>query len=105
MVFLFSLPAEAAIQLTWTFRQGMTKVKEFNWQFDRGLWSVNNDFRVVVNREKFIEEGVPGQRLADFEGRRIFLPSDPNYWPEHAYLDWHCKRHGFPSQANQALLS
>jgi hypothetical protein len=46
-----------------------------------------------VNREKFIEEGVAGQRLADFEGRKVFLPSDPKYWPEHTYLDWHRKKH------------
>lgn len=78
-------------------RNGLALTKNSHWQFDRGLWSVNDDYRVLVNREKFIEDGVPGQRLADFEGRRVFLPSDPKYWPEHTYLDWHRKRHGFPS--------
>jgi len=77
---------------------GIALSKNAHWQFDRGLWSLNNDYRVLVNREKFIEEGVPGQRLADFEGRRIFLPSDPKYWPEYAYLDWHRKQHGFLSR-------
>ena len=77
-------------------RNGMALSKNAHWQFDRGLWSLNGDYRVIVNREKFIEEGVPGQRLADFEGRRIFLPSDPKYWPEHNYIEWHRKRHGFP---------
>jgi len=33
---------------------------------------------VILNKEKFIEEGVPGQRLADFEGRRIFLQANPS---------------------------
>jgi len=74
---------------------GIALTKNAHWQFDRGLWSLNDDYRVLVNREKFIEDGAPGQRLADFEGRRIFLPSDPKYWPEHTYLDWHRKRHGF----------
>jgi predicted restriction endonuclease len=59
---------------------------------------LNDDYKVIVNRERFIEEGVPGQRLADFEGRRIFLPSEPKYWPERDYLGWHRKRHGFAVQ-------
>jgi putative restriction endonuclease len=79
-------------------RNGLALSKNTHWQFDRGLWSLTDDYRVVVSREKFIEEGVLGQRLADFDGRRIFLPSDPKYWPEHASLDWHRKRHGFTSR-------
>ncbi|MCX5847305.1 MAG: HNH endonuclease [Deltaproteobacteria bacterium] len=79
-------------------RNGLALSKNAHWQFDRGLWSLNDDYRVLLNREKFIEDGAPGQRLADFEGRRIFLPSDPKYWPEYTYLDWHRKRHGFPSR-------
>jgi putative restriction endonuclease len=76
-------------------RTGLALSKNAHWQFDRGLWSLNDDYKVIVNKEKFIEEGVPGQRLADFEGRRIFLPSEPKYWPERDYLGWHRKRHGF----------
>jgi len=78
-------------------RNGIALSKNAHWQFDHGLWSMSDDYRVLVNGEKFIEDGVPGQRLVDFVGRRIFLPSDPKYWPEHTYLNWHRKRHGFPS--------
>jgi len=78
-------------------RNGLALSKNAHWQFDRGLWSLNDDYRVLVNSKKFTEDGAPGQRLADFEGRRIFLPSDPKYWPEYTYLDWHRKRHGFPN--------
>ncbi len=77
-------------------RNGIALSKNAHWQFDRGLWSLTDDYRVLVNREKFIEEGVAGQRLADFEGRRVFLlPSNPKYWPEQTYLDWHRKKHSF----------
>jgi len=79
-------------------RNGIALSKNAHWQFDRGLWSLSDDYRVLVNKLKFIEDGVSGQRLADFKGRRIFLPSDPKYWPEHTYLDWHRKRYGFPSR-------
>lgn len=75
-------------------RNGMALSKNAHWQFDRGLWSLNDDYKVIVNRERFIEEGVPGQRLADFDGRRVFLPSEPKYWPERDCLGWHRKRHG-----------
>jgi len=76
-------------------QNGLALSKNAHWQFDRGLWSLNDDYKVIVNKEKFTEEGVPGQRLADFEGRRIFLPSQPKYWPEHSYISWHRKQHGF----------
>ncbi len=70
-------------------RNGLALCKNAHWQFDRGLWSVTDDYRVIVNRDKFIEEGVPGQKLADFDGHRLFLPSDPKYWPEPTHLAWH----------------
>jgi putative restriction endonuclease len=83
-------------------QNGLALSKNAHWQFDRGLWSLNDDYRVLVNKEKFLEEGVPGQRLADFEGRKIFLPSDPKYWPESTYLGWHRRQHGFPGMKGQA---
>jgi putative restriction endonuclease len=70
-------------------RNGLALCKNAHWQFDRGLWSITDDFRVIVNREKFMEEGVAGQTLSDFENHRLFLPSDPKYWPDPAYLAWH----------------
>jgi putative restriction endonuclease len=70
-------------------RNGLALCKNAHWQFDRGLWSITDDYRVIVNRERFIEEGVPGQKLADFEGHRLFLPCDPKHWPEQTYLAWH----------------
>jgi putative restriction endonuclease len=76
-------------------RNGMALSKNAHWQFDRGLWSVNDDYRVLVNREKFREEGISGQCLTDFEGRRISLPDDPRYWPEQDSLGWHRRHHGF----------
>jgi putative restriction endonuclease len=73
-------------------RNGLALSKNAHWQFDRGLWSITDDYRVIVNREKFIEEGVPGQKLADFDGHRLFLPGDPKYWPEPTHLAWHRER-------------
>lgn len=74
---------------------GMALSKNAHWQFDRGLWSVNDDYRVLVNSEKFREEGISGQCLTDFEGRKISLPDNPRYWPEQDSLEWHRRHHGF----------
>jgi len=74
-------------------RNGLALAKNAHWQFDRGLWSVTDDYRVIVNHAKFIEEGVAGQKLADFDGHRLFLPSDPKYWPEPTRLAWHRRHH------------
>ena len=76
-------------------QNGIALSKNAHWQFDRGLWSLDDNYRVILNKEKFIEEGVPGQRLADLEGRRVLLPSDQKYWPEHGYISWHRRQHGF----------
>ena len=70
-------------------RNGLALSKNAHWQFDRGLWSISDDFRVKVNRDAFLEAGVPGQRLADFDGHRLFLPGDPTYWPDPDNLAWH----------------
>jgi len=74
---------------------GMALSKNAHWQFDHGLWSLDNDYRVILQKDKFIEEGKLGQRLIDFEGQKIVLPTDSVYWPKKVYLDWHRKRHGF----------
>lgn len=70
-------------------RNGLALSKNAHWQFDRGLWSITDDYRIIVNGDRFIEEGVAGQRLADFDGHRLFLPGDPKYWPEQTHLAWH----------------
>jgi putative restriction endonuclease len=78
-------------------QNGLALTKNAHWQFDRGLWSLDDNYRVIVNKERFIEDGVPGLRLADFEGRSVFLPSDPKFWPGHKYISWHREHHGFAS--------
>ena len=70
-------------------RNGLALSKNAHWQFGRGLWSITDDYRVIVNHDRFIEEGIPGQKLADFDGHRLFLPNNPKHWPERTHLAWH----------------
>jgi putative restriction endonuclease len=75
-------------------RNGIALSKNAHWQFDRGLWSITDDYRVIVNKDKFTEAGPTGQRLADYEGQSLLLPEDPQYWPKRVHFDWHRKKHG-----------
>jgi putative restriction endonuclease len=59
--------------------------------FDEGLWSVADDFRVIVSRDRFAEcpDGTP---LAVYEGRSLRLPGDRALWPDPGHSAWH-RRH------------
>jgi putative restriction endonuclease len=76
-------------------RNGIALTKNAHWQFDRGLWSLTDDYRILVNKMKFIEDGMLGQSLSVLEGKELYLPRDLNYWPGAEYLEWHRKQHGF----------
>jgi putative restriction endonuclease len=63
--------------------------------FDEGLWSLDNDYRVLVNVKRFDESGADAFLLSLKANTRILLPADPTYWPDQAHLAWHRKHHGF----------
>jgi predicted restriction endonuclease len=65
--------------------------------FDEGLWSLDDAYRVLVNRKRFDESGADELLLARKEKTRILLPTDHNYWPDGVHLAWHRKYHGFES--------
>jgi putative restriction endonuclease len=79
-------------------RNGIALSKNAHWQFDHGLWSLDDDYKVLVKKERFVESGGPEQRLVNFEGQKIILPINTAYWPKYEYLDWHRRRHGFLCQ-------
>lgn len=63
--------------------------------FDEGLWSLDDDYRVLIDPKGFDESGVDELLLAPKAKMHIVLPSDRNYWPDKAHLAWHRKHHGF----------
>jgi putative restriction endonuclease len=75
-------------------RNGIALSKNAHWLFDQGLWSLTDDYTVVVARERFDESGDAGLLLGQREGQRIQLPANPDYWPEKAHLRWH-REHKF----------
>jgi putative restriction endonuclease len=76
-------------------RNGIALCKNAHWMFDEGLWSLDDDYRVLIDPNRFDESGVNELLLAPRAAMRILLPSDRNYWPDKAHLAWHRKHHGF----------
>lgn len=76
-------------------RNGIALCKNAHWMFDEGLWSLDDDYRVLIDPKRFDESGVDELLLAPKAKMRIVLPSDRNYWPDKAHLAWHRKHHGF----------
>lgn len=74
---------------------GMALSKSAHWLFDRGYWSLTDDFRVLVRAERFDESGDAGHLLKPRAGSVIHLPSDRAFWPDRECLAWHRQRHSF----------
>jgi len=78
-------------------RNGIALCKNAHWMFDEGLWSLDDEYRVLVAAKRFDESGTDALLLSFKANRRILLPADPNYWPDKAHLAWHRKHHGLES--------
>ena len=50
---------------------GLALSKNAHWMFDEGLWTVDDDMRVVVNMKRFDERGPEFLRLANIAGRHL----------------------------------
>lgn len=78
-------------------RNGIALCKNAHWMFDEGLWSLDDNYCVLIATKRFDESGADALLLSLKANTRILLPADPNYWPDKAHLAWHRKHHGFES--------
>ena len=70
-------------------QNGIALCKNAHWLFDLGLWSIDDDYRVIVAEEAF-DEGCPTQEsMKLMAGRQLILPRDENLWPIAKNLAWH----------------
>lgn len=75
-------------------RNGIALCKNAHWMFDEGLWSLDDEYRVIIAAKRFDESGADEFLLSLKASKHILLPVDPNYWPDKAHLAWHRKYHG-----------
>ena len=63
--------------------------------FDEGLWSADNDLRVIVNVRRFSENGPEAIRLASFAGRHLQFDPGARLRPSLECLRHHRTHHGW----------
>lgn len=58
--------------------------------FDRGLISIDQEYKVLVT-DQIQEEKSNPYGLENLRGRKILLPEEKHHWPDHENLEWHRK--------------
>lgn len=75
------------------FRNGIALCKLHHWAFDGGLFSIRDDYSIVV--EKRIRNNENYEEIYRFENRKIRLPQKKGFKPHPIFLKAHRKIHGF----------
>lgn len=75
-------------------RNGLALSKNAHWLFDRGLWSIDDDFRVLVATEEFVESCPDQTSMVDYHGQQLRLPINERLWPDRRHCRWH-RKHRF----------
>jgi putative restriction endonuclease len=70
-------------------RNGLALCKNAHWLFDNGLWTLSDDYRVIVAEGHFDEAGPNELLLRTQHGQKILLPADPTLWPSPIHIAWH----------------
>lgn len=79
-------------------QNGLALGKNAHWLFDRGLWSIDDDFRVLVAVDAFTEACPDQTSLTEYHGERLRLPINENLWPDQHHCRWH-RKHRFRGSA------
>jgi putative restriction endonuclease len=74
---------------------GLALSKSAHWMFDNGLWSADEQLRVVVNARAFTENGPEAFRLSGFVGRHLQFEPSSKLRPALECLRRHRLRYGF----------
>jgi len=70
------------------FDNGLSLCKNHHWAFDRGWFTVDDDYRIVVSND-LREKSPHAQTMRDFHGQNIGLPAQQSYLPRIEALRWH----------------
>ena len=67
---------------------GISFCKNHHWAFDRGLFTIADDYQIIVSRN-FQEESPNSKPIKLFNGNRLRLPSKKECFPRIEALEWH----------------
>jgi putative restriction endonuclease len=72
------------------FDNGISLCKNHHWAFDRGWFSIANNYKIIVPYDRFHEETPNDMRsMRAFDGEEILLPKQEIYNPRLEALQWH----------------
>jgi hypothetical protein len=69
-------------------RNGIALSRSAHWAFDRGMFTISDQYEVLVN-PKISGATVSRFPALELHRQRILLPSDERYWPHTEALAWH----------------
>jgi putative restriction endonuclease len=72
-------------------QNGLALCKNAHWLFDNGLWTISDDYTILVAAEQFSEDSPDQTSLREYHGRKLRLPTDAQLWPSAVHLAWHRK--------------
>ena len=70
-------------------KNGIALCRNAHWQFDVGLWAVDDKYCIIVAEDAFSEASPNQKPLAEMGGQRLLLPRDERVWPSKVHLAWH----------------
>ncbi len=76
-------------------RNGLALSRNSHWAFDRGLWSVDDEWRVLVKPERFQEAGPEILWLARYQRHKLQFDAHADLRPGPEYLRRHREQWGF----------
>ncbi len=68
-------------------RNGLSLCRQHHWAFDRGMWSLGDDYKVIVPEQ--VVALPENQSLTTWSGHMMRFPSDIDLRPHPVALDWH----------------
>lgn len=72
---------------------GLALSRNAHWLFDQGLWTISDDYRVVVALGAFSERAENESLLFErLNGESLHLPDDRSLWPSPIHLAWHRRK-------------
>jgi putative restriction endonuclease len=69
-------------------RNGIALSKTAHWAFDRGIFTISDQYEVIIN-PKARNANITNFPVLEMDRRKIELPKDSYYWPHPDALDWH----------------
>jgi putative restriction endonuclease len=77
-------------------QNGLALCKNAHWLFDNGLWTISDDYKILVAADHFSEDSPDQTSLRAYHGRKLRLPADARLYPSPVHLAWH-RKHKFLS--------